>query len=58
MFEKNVIHPGLTWWNFISENDRLFWLRAALTAVPAEAYAYYRRVTIEGHDAKHEAKRD
>ena len=35
---------GITWWNDMSEDCRLFWLRAAMTSVPAEAWAYYRRV--------------
>jgi len=35
---------GIAWWNALCEADRLFWLRAALSAVPAEAWAYYKRV--------------
>ena len=35
---------GITWWNEMNEDCRLFWLRAAMTSVPAEAWAYYRRV--------------
>lgn len=33
---------GMKWWNGLTEADRAFWLRAALTAVPAEAWAYYK----------------
>jgi len=39
---------GIAWWNEMNEDCRLFWLRAAMTAVPAEAWAYYRRVMIDG----------
>lgn len=39
---------GITWWNEMNEDCRLFWLRAAMTSVPAEAWAYYRRVMIDG----------
>jgi len=35
---------GIDWWNALSIEDRAFWLRAALSAVPAEAWAYYKRV--------------
>lgn len=38
-------HVGVSWWNSLSEADRLFWCRAAITAVPADAWAYYVRVT-------------
>lgn len=33
---------GMEWWNGMSEADRLFWCRAALTACPAEAWAYFK----------------
>jgi hypothetical protein len=36
---------GIKWWNSMGEEDRRFWLRAALTATPADAWAYYKRVT-------------
>ena len=35
---------GIAWWNALSEEDRAFWLRAAISAVPADAWAYYKRV--------------
>jgi hypothetical protein len=35
---------GMTWWNGLDEADRRFWLRAALSAVPADAWTYYKRV--------------
>ena len=35
---------GMAWWNGLTEDDRRFWLRAALTAVPAVAWSYYKRV--------------
>lgn len=38
---------GITWWNGLSEEDRAFWLRAALTSVPAEAWAYYKRANAD-----------
>ncbi len=33
---------GIDWWNSCSEADRAFWLRAALTAVPAQAWKHYK----------------
>jgi hypothetical protein len=34
----------MTWWNGLDEADRRFWLKAALSAVPADAWTYYKRV--------------
>lgn len=34
---------GIEWWNALTEEDRRFWLAAALTAVPAEAWQYFKR---------------
>lgn len=36
---------GMAWWNGLSRQERAFWLRAAMTAVPAEAWAYFKRAT-------------
>jgi hypothetical protein len=36
---------GMTWWNGLSETDRRYWCLAAMTAVPAEAWKYFRLVT-------------
>ncbi|MCY1553912.1 hypothetical protein D9M68_904440 [compost metagenome] len=38
-------HPGVTWWNALSEADRRFWLLASCSAVPADAWGYFQRVT-------------
>ena len=35
---------GIAWWNALAEADRAFWLRAAMSVVPADAWAYYKRV--------------
>lgn len=37
---------GIAWWNALAEADRAFWLRAAMSAVPADAWAYYKRVCV------------
>jgi hypothetical protein len=47
MNNTNDEKQGIAWWNAMNEEDRRFWLRAALTAVPAEAWAYYQRVTAD-----------
>jgi hypothetical protein len=36
---------GIDWWNELLEWERGMWLRAAKTAVPAEAYAYYKQAS-------------
>ena len=41
-------HPGVVWWNALGEADRRFWLACAMSAVPADAWAYYCRVAAEG----------
>jgi hypothetical protein len=40
---KVFAQAGMKWWNSLSEEDRRFWLSAAITGVPAQAWAYYRR---------------
>ena len=35
-------HPGVQWWNSLSEADRRLWLALALTAVPAVAWEYFQ----------------
>lgn len=37
---------GMTWWNGLSEADRRYWCLAAMTAVPAQAWKYFRLVTV------------
>lgn len=42
---------GMAWWNGLSEADRLLWCRLALTAVPAEAWQYWKRAMApDSHD--------
>ena len=36
---------GMTWWNNLPEADRRYWCLAAMSAVPAEAWKYFRLVT-------------
>lgn len=36
---------GIEWWNALDEADRRFWLAAACSAVPADAWAYFKRAT-------------
>lgn len=36
---------GMAWWNGLSEADRRYWCLAAMTAVPAQAWKYFRLVT-------------
>lgn len=38
---------GVSWWNELSEHERSTWCERARTAVPAEAWSYFKRV-IEG----------
>lgn len=33
---------GIDWWNGLSEADRASWLKAANTAIPAEAWAHFK----------------
>ncbi len=39
---------GIEWWNGLDEADRRFWLATACSAVPADAWAAYKRATAEG----------
>ena len=39
--EDASAHPGVSWWNDLSETDRAYWCRVACSAVPAAAYAAY-----------------
>ncbi len=42
-FEKTLDdQAGMDWWNSLTQADRAFWLRAALTAIPAGAWNYYK----------------
>lgn len=41
----DLADAGMTWWNGLSEADRRYWCLAAMTAVPAEAWKYFRLVT-------------
>ena len=34
---------GMDWWNALTEDRRAYWLRAANSAIPAEAWAEYKR---------------
>lgn len=45
---KSMNRAGMKWWNGLTEEDRRFWLAAALTAAPAQAWAYYRRCMAGG----------
>jgi len=40
--EKDALE-GIVWWNSLSEVDRAFWLRMAFSAVPADAWALYKK---------------
>ena len=33
---------GIDWFNGLSEADRGYWLRAATTYIPAEAWTYFK----------------
>lgn len=33
---------GMAWWNGLAPIDRGYWLRCAGSAVPADAWAYYK----------------
>lgn len=35
---------GIEWWNALTEAERAAWLRRARSAVPADAWAHYRRI--------------
>lgn len=34
---------GMAWWNALDQEDRRFWMAAACSSVPAEAWAYFKR---------------
>lgn len=34
---------GVAWWNGLTEKERAFWLQAARSAVPADAWAFWKR---------------
>jgi hypothetical protein len=38
---------GIAWWNGLTEEDRRFWLAAALTATPSVAWEYFKRSTAQ-----------
>lgn len=38
---------GVDWWNGLSEADRRVWCLAANTAIPAQAWAYYKQCAAE-----------
>lgn len=40
---------GMAWWNALTESERRMWLRAANTATPADAWAYFKK-SHEMHD--------
>lgn len=42
---------GIAWWNGLSEDDRRFWLACAVSAIPAEAWACYKRCQAEAGSA-------
>lgn len=35
---------GMVWWNSLTESDRAAWLARAGSAVPADAWAVYKRL--------------
>lgn len=39
----NDEHMGMVWWNRIDAAERARWLKAAGSAVPAEAWAAFKR---------------
>ena len=43
---------GMAWWNGLSEADRRYWYLAAMTAVPAQAWKYFRQVTAPPRPVK------
>lgn len=38
---------GIAWWNGMSVQDRRFWLAAAASAVPADAWACFKSMRAE-----------
>jgi hypothetical protein len=45
--EADEARTGMAWWNALSEDDRRYWCFAGMTATPAEAWRYYKRVTFD-----------
>jgi hypothetical protein len=43
---------GMAWWNALTEGDRRYWCFAAMTAVPAEAWRYFKSVTRDEEKSK------
>lgn len=43
---------GMAWWNGLTEADRRYWCFAATTAVPAEAWQYFKSVTRDDEKSK------
>lgn len=39
---------GMDWWNALPELQREFWLRVAISARPADAWAAYKFAMLEG----------
>jgi hypothetical protein len=42
----------MAWWNALTEGDRRYWCFAAMTAVPAEAWRYFKSVTRDEEKSK------
>jgi len=47
---------GIEWWNAISEHRQADWLQMAESAKPADAWAEYKRRTINAQYEHAEAK--
>ena len=47
---------GIEWWHSISEHRQADWLQMAESAKPADAWAEYKRRTINAHHEHAEAK--
>jgi len=47
-------HVGMIWWNGISESNRAYWLQAAKSAKPADAWQAWREAEAYD-DAEREA---
>jgi hypothetical protein len=44
-------HPGITWWNSLTERERAYWLQQAGSAVPGDAWTAYLK-TLPGGDSR------
>lgn len=40
---------GIEWWNAMADQERRFWLAAAESAVPADAWEVFKRIRAECH---------